>query len=163
MPNKKRNKRNERRKPPASLPRRGLTKSHEPKSIDGVHVYGLTVRHNPKYKPDGSLYTSPEKKDLYQRLVGWFEAKGLKLDNIYFEEKNGLHFHARAEYPKKLYFKAWQKQPFHIMFCDMYDETGWKEYCAKEQLQEQLNYYINNYAFSDTSSNDSPAEGVEEL
>lgn len=122
----------------------------EPKS-NNSYIYGLTVRHNPKYKDDGSPYSDLEKRTLYERLIGSFEQKGLKITNVYYERKNGLHFHARAEYHKKLYFKAWQKKPFHVLFKNIYDESGWKSYCAKEEQKVIMQQYLNEYGFLSSS------------
>lgn len=111
------------------------------------HQYGLTVRHNPTYKENGEKYTISEKKALYERLIGRLEQRGLKIDNLYYEEKGGLHFHARATYSKKLYYKAWQVKPFHILFKNIYDESGWLSYCQKEQKKHDLTVYQNEYCF----------------
>lgn len=129
-------------------PERKRPATKEPKSNNGDNVYGLTVRHNPTYKSDGSRFTDHEKRTLYERLIGWMECKGLKLDNIYYESKGGLHFHARATYHKKLYFKAWKQTDFHILFKKVYDEAGWLSYCVKEKRRDIHNYYMNNYAFN---------------
>lgn len=106
------------------------------------NVYGLTVRHNPTYHKDGTKITDREKRDLYNQLIGQFKAKGLMIDNLYYESKGGLHFHARATYPKKLYFKKWQVKPFSCKFVKMYNPDGWNKYCQKEQTHKQIDKYI---------------------
>lgn len=119
-------------------------------SQNKAYTYGLTVRHNPKYKAGGIEYSDMEKRDIYNQLIGTFQAKGLKIDNIYYEHKNGLHFHARATYKKKIYFKAWTYKDCHVMFKKIYDDKGWKDYCRKEREQQTISYLLNFHAFSDS-------------
>lgn len=119
----------------------------------GRNIYGLTCRHNPKYKEDGTEYNEVEKRVLYERLIGALQQKGLKVENLYYERKNGLHFHCKIESPSKLYFKRWNANfpKFHLMFKPVYDEAGWLSYCQKEQEATFLNYFMNEYAFSQSS------------
>lgn len=120
-----------------------------------VQTYGLTVRHNPKYKKNGQAFSISEKKILYDDIQSWLKDKGLKISNLYYEQKGGLHFHCRAESKKKIYYKKYQRYPFSIVFKKMYNEAGWLSYCKKEIVekyhteQKQLcQFYLDNYAFS---------------
>jgi len=136
--------------------RRGAKRPATKERLLTGNTYGLTVRHNPKYKPGTkSAYTDPEKRDLYNRLIGWLESKGLEVTDLYYEQKGGLHFHAKATHAKKIYFKKWQKKPFSIVFKKVYNPAGWLQYCQKEQeaLQHDRLFAKNApYLFCDSST-----------
>lgn len=129
------------------------TGAKRPASAASVKEYGLTIRHNPTYKGLTNIrYTDQEKRDLYNQIIGKMEARGLSIDNVYYEIKGGLHLHCRARHRKSIYFKKWQYFPYSCKFVKMYDPKGWNDYSTKEKerasFQETLNQF-SEYAFSE--------------